>query len=227
MYYIQAIQPRQPRFTSVSSTLCLLSIGIIAYLVGSFPTGYVVGRFRGVDIRKVGSGNVGATNVTRVLGKQFGYPVFVVDFLKGLVPVLLARTIAHRYQLDPIASDLCIAVAGVFAVIGHSYPVWLGFKGGKGVATSLGLIFGISWIAALIMCAVWIITFKITRYVSVASIAAAIALPVAMIALLLLQDLRSAVLVYFSWLLATIVVFRHRSNMSRLLNGTEPRFGRK
>jgi glycerol-3-phosphate acyltransferase PlsY len=127
---------------------------------------------RGIDIRKVGSGNVGATNVTRVLGKQFGYPVFVVDFLKGLIPLLLTRAIAHRYQLDPITSDLCIAVAGIFSVVGHSYPVWLGFKGGKGVATSLGLIFGISWIAALIMCVVWIVTFKITRYVSVASIRA-------------------------------------------------------
>ena len=211
----------------MSPPLCLLSVGIIAYLIGSFPTGYVAGRIRGVDIRKVGSGNVGATNVTRVLGKQFGYPVFVVDFLKGLIPLLLARAIAHRYQLDPIASDLCIAVGGIFSVVGHSYPVWLGFKGGKGVATSLGLIFGISWIAALIMGAMWIITFKITRYVSVASIAAAIALPGAMITLLLLHELRSAVLVYFSLLLAAIVVFRHRSNVSRLLNGTEPRFARK
>ena len=211
----------------MNSTLCLISTGLIAYLIGSFPTVYIVGRFRGVDIRKVGSGNVGATNVTRVLGKQFGYPVFVVDFLKGLIPLLLARTIAHRYQLDPITSDFGIAVAGIFSVVGHSYPVWLGFKGGKGVATSLGLIFGISWIAALIMCVVWIVTFKITRYVSVASISAAIALPVAMITLRLFQELGSAVLVYFSLLLAAIVVFRHRSNVSRLLNGTEPRFARK
>jgi len=165
--------------------------------------------------------------VTRVLGKRFGYPVFLVDFVKGLVPVLVARAIAHRCQLDSVATDLCVAVAGIFSVIGHSYPVWLGFKGGKGVATSLGVIFGINWIAALIMCAVWIITFKITRYVSVASIAAAIALPVAMITLLFVWELQSAVLVYFSLLLAAIVVIRHRSNVSRLLSGTEPRFARK
>lgn len=210
----------------MNPTLCLISTGLIAYLIGSFPTGYIAGRIRGVDIRKVGSGNVGATNVTRVLGKKFGYPVFLIDFLKGLIPLLLARTIAHRYQLDPTSSDLCIAVAGIFAVVGHSYPVWLGFKGGKGVATSLGLVFGISWIAALVMGAVWIILLKITRYVSVASIIAAIALPIAMIALLLLHQLRSPVLIYFSLLLAAIVVFRHRSNMSRLLAGTEPRIAK-
>ena len=195
--------------------------------MGSFPTGYIVGRLRGVDVRKVGSGNVGATNVTRVLGKQFGYPVFVVDFFKGLGAVLLALAIAHRFQVDSVATDLCAALGGIFSVVGHSYPVWLGFKGGKGVATSLGVIFGISWVSALIMCAVWIILFKATRYVSVASIAAAIALPVAMMTLLFLHELPSPVLVYFSLCLAAIVVFRHRSNVSRLLSGTEPRFARK
>jgi acyl phosphate:glycerol-3-phosphate acyltransferase len=207
--------------------LCFVSVGLIAYLVGSFPTGYVAGRLRGIDVREVGSGNVGATNVTRVLGKHFGYPVFVIDFLKGLVAVLLAGAIAHRCHFDSIASDLCVALGGIFSVVGHSFPIWLGFKGGKGVATSLGVIFGISWIAALIMGAVWIIIFKTTRYVSVASIAAALALPVAMIALFFLNQLRSPVLVYFSLCLAAIVVIRHRSNLSRLLSGTEPRFARK
>jgi glycerol-3-phosphate acyltransferase PlsY len=207
--------------------ICFVCIGLIAYLIGSFPTGYIVGRIRGIDVRKVGSGNVGATNVTRVLGKQFGYPVFLIDFLKGLVPVVLARTIADHCQLDSVASDFCVALAGISSVVGHSYPVWLGFKGGKGVATSAGVIFGISWIAALIGCAVWIVIFKITRYVSVASIAATIVLPVAMTILLLLHELRSAVLVCFSFFIAAIVVFRHRSNMSRLLSGTEPRFARK
>lgn len=207
--------------------LCFISAALLAYLLGSFPTGYVLGRMGGIDVRNVGSGNVGATNVTRVLGKRFGYPVFVIDFLKGLVPVLLTRAIAYRCQLDPTAADLCVALAGMFSVIGHSYPVWLGFKGGKGVATSLGVIFGVSWIAALIMGGVWIVIFMITRYVSVASIAAAIALPVAMGTLLFLNELRSAVLVYFSLLLAAIVVIRHRSNLSRLLRGTEPRFARK
>ena len=207
--------------------LCFVSVGLITYLVGSFPTGYVVGCLRGIDVRKVGSGNVGATNVTRILGKHFGYPVFVIDFLKGLVAVLLAGAISHRCHFDSIASDFCAALGGIFSVVGHSFPVWLGFRGGKGVATSLGVIFGISWVAALIMGALWIIIFKITRYVSVASIAAAVVLPVAMIALFFLNQLRSPVLVYFSLCLTAIVVIRHRSNLSRLLSGTEPRFSRK
>lgn len=207
--------------------LCFVSAGLIAYLLGSFPSGYIAGRIRGVDVRKVGSGNVGATNVTRVLGKKFGYPVFLVDFCKGLFPVLFAGTIAHRCDLSSLSTDLCIAIAGIFSVVGHSYPIWLGFKGGKGVATSLGVIFGVSWIAALIMCVMWIVMFKVTRYVSVASIAAAITLPVAMIMLLFLHNLRSPVLVYFSLCLAAIVIVRHRSNLSRLVSGTEPRFARK
>src|SRR5437868_4081559 len=137
--------------------LCFVSAGLIAYLIGSFPTGYVAGRLRGIDLRKVGSGNVGATNVTRVLGKKFGYPVFLVDFCKGLFPVLLAGAIAYRCGLPSLSADMCIAIGGIFSVVGHSYPIWLGFKGGKGVATSLGVIFGTSWIAGLIMCAVWLI----------------------------------------------------------------------
>src|SRR5579864_3449591 len=207
--------------------LCFVSAGLIAYLIGSFPTGYIAGRLRGIDIRQVGSGNVGATNVTRALGKNFGYPVFVVDFCKGLVSVFFASVIARRCGLGPFPTDICIAVAGIFSVVGHSYPVWLGFKGGKGVATSLGVIFGISWIAGLIMGAVWIVTFKVSRYVSVASIAAAIALPISMISLLILHNLRSPVLVYFSLCLAVIVVVRHRSNLARLFSGTEPRYAKK
>lgn len=206
---------------------CFIGVAFFAYLIGSFPTGYVVGRLRGIDVREVGSGNVGATNVTRVLGKQFGYPVFAVDFVKGLLAVVIAAAIGHRCHFGPIASDLCAALGGFFSVVGHSFPVWLGFKGGKGVATSLGVIFGISWIAGLIMGVVWIIMFITTRYVSVASIAAAVALPMTMIALLFLNQLGSPVLVYFSLCLAAIVVIRHRSNLSRLFSGTEPRFSRK
>lgn len=207
--------------------LCFVGTALIAYIIGAFPTGYIAGKLGGIDIRKVGSGNPGATNVTRVLGKRFGYPVFVVDFCKGLVPVLLAAAIARQCGLGAFATDLCIAVGGIFSVVGHSYPVWLRFQGGKGVATSLGVIFGISWIAALIASGVWIVMFKTTRYVSVASMIAAIALPVTMMVLLFLQNLRSPVLVYFSACLTAIVIVRHRSNISRLISGTEPRFAKK
>jgi glycerol-3-phosphate acyltransferase PlsY len=202
-------------------------VAVIAYFLGSIPSGYIAGLLGGVDVRKVGSGNIGATNVTRVLGKRFGYPVFVMDFAKGLVAVVLAMMIAKTSRLDPAFVDLCSTGAAIFAVIGHSYPVWLGFKGGKGVATSLGSLFGLNWIAATIFCAVWIAIFQLTRYVSLASIAAALALPITIATMLLIRQLQTPILLYFALCLAAIVVLRHRSNFSRLLKGTEPRFARK
>jgi glycerol-3-phosphate acyltransferase PlsY len=202
-------------------------VALVAYLLGSIPSGYIAGRIAGVDVRKVGSGNVGATNVTRVLGKGFGYPVFVVDFGKGLAAVTTGLMIAKAAQSTPKVVDLCAAVAAIFAVIGHSYSIWLGFKGGKGVATSLGGLFGLNWIAAAIVCVVWIVSFQLTRYVSLSSIAAAIALPVTVATMLFLKQLQTPILLYFAVFLATIIVLRHRSNLSRLLKGTEPRFARK
>jgi len=161
------------------------------------------------------------------LGKKFGYPVFILDVAKGLVAVRLAATIATAEQSTPEVTDLCVAVAAIFSVIGHSYPIWLGFNGGKGVATSIGSLFGLNWIVALVVCGVWIIVFQVTRYVSLASIIAAIALPVTIVAMLLLQQLQTPILFYFGLCLTAIVVLRHRSNLSRLVKGTEPRFARK
>jgi glycerol-3-phosphate acyltransferase PlsY len=181
----------------------------------------------GVDIRKVGSGNVGATNVTRVLGKRFGYPVFVVDFAKGLAAVVLAVIMARASQSSAQFVDLCAAIGAVCSVIGHSYSIWLGFRGGKGVATLMGALFGINWITALIVCAVWIVVFQVTRYVSLASIAAAVALPITAAIMLFLKELATPIPLYFSFCLGAIIVGRHRSNLLRLLKGTEPRFVRK
>ena len=205
----------------------LVVVALIGYTVGSFPAGYIVGRMAGTDVRTVGSRNVGATNVTRVLGKRFGYPVFVTDFLKGVVAVMISIFVAGNADSTPTTADLYAAVGGGFSVIGHSFPIWLRFKGGKGVATSLGVLFGINWMAALVMCGVWLLVFRLTRYVSLSSIAAAIALPVAMTAMLFLHQLSSTIPVYFSLCLAAIVVARHRSNLSRLRRGTELRFDRK
>jgi glycerol-3-phosphate acyltransferase PlsY len=205
----------------------LASVALLAYLLGSFPTGYIAGRLAGIDIRKVGSGNVGATNVTRVLGKRFGYPVFIVDFGKGLGAVVLAVIVGKASHSSAQFVDLCGAIGAVCSVIGHSYSIWLGFSGGKGVATLMGALFGINWITALIVCAVWIVAFQTTRYVSLASIAAAVALPVTLAIMLLLKELPTPIPLYFSFFLGTIVILRHRSNLSRLLKGTEPRFVRK
>jgi len=205
----------------------LASVASLAYLLGSLPTGYIAGRLVGVDIRKVGSGNVGATNVTRVLGKRFGYPVFVVDFAKGLAAVVLAVIMARASQSSAQFVDLCAAIGAVCSVIGHSYSIWLGFRGGKGVATLMGALFGINWITALIVCAVWIVVFQVTRYVSLASIAAAVALPITAAIMLFLKELATPIPLYFSFCLGAIIVGRHRSNLLRLLKGTEPRFVRK
>ena len=205
----------------------LATVALIAYLFGSIPAGYIAGRIAGVDVRKVGSGNIGATNVTRVLGKRFGYPVFIVDFAKGLAAVAVGVMIAKAAQSTPEFIDLCGASAAIFSVIGHSYPIWLRFKGGKGVATSLGSLFGLNWIAATAVCVVWISVFQLTRYVSLSSIAAALALPVTIATMLFLKQLQTPILLYFALCLAAIIVLRHRSNFSRLLKGTEPRFARK
>jgi glycerol-3-phosphate acyltransferase PlsY len=202
-------------------------VALLSYFLGSIPSGYIAGLIGGVDVRKVGSGNVGATNVTRVLGKRFGYPVFLADFGKGLAAVITAVAVGNNAHLTQTLVDLCSTVAAIFAVIGHSYSIWLGFKGGKGVATSLGSLFGLNWIAATIVCVVWIAVFQLTRYVSLASIVAVLALPVTIATMFLLKQLQTPILLYFALCLAAIVLLRHRSNFSRLLKGTEPPFARK
>ncbi len=207
--------------------LTLIGIALVAYLLGSFPAGYIAGRLAGIDIRKVGSGNVGATNVTRVFGRRLGYSVFVLDLAKGLAAVEAAVIMGKGAQSSAQFVDFCAVIAAFFSVIGHSYSIWLGFTGGKGVATSIGALFGVNWIMALIVCAVWVAVFQTTRYVSIASIAAAVALPIAAGIMLFLKELPTPIPLYFSLCLATIIVVRHRSNLSRLLKGTEPRFARK
>ena len=200
---------------------------IASYLLGSIPFGYLAGRMAGIDIRNCGSGNVGATNVIRTLGKGYGYPVFALDFLKGLGAVKMSILIATRMQSEWNPPEMFGIVAAISSVLGHSFPVWLGFKGGKGVATSAGALFGLAPVAALVGVAIWIVTFWLTRYVSVASIAAAAALPFVILITTWLSRTTGKLLFYSSVCLAVIVIWRHRSNLSRLIHGTEPRFNRK
>ena len=197
------------------------------YLLGSVPFGYLAGRIAGIDIRKYGSGNVGATNVTRALGKAYGYPVFVADFLKGFGAVKMSLLIAARVPSDWNSAEMLAIVAAISSVIGHSFPVWLRFKGGKGVATSAGALLGLAPVAALTGGAIWILTFWLTRYVSLASIAAATALPFVILITTWLSGNAGKPLFYSSVCLAALVIWRHRSNLSRLMHGTEPRFARK
>jgi glycerol-3-phosphate acyltransferase PlsY len=181
----------------------------------------------GIDIREAGSGNIGATNVTRTLGRRYGYPVFVVDFAKGALAVCVSILVGRHVEAKPVATEMYGIVGAICCVLGHVFPVWLGFKGGKGVATSAGVVFGLMPLAAAIGLAVWVITFKVTRYVSIASIAAVMALPVAVLGLTYARNTQGMSLFYFTLCLAAVVIFRHRSNLSRLLRGTEPRFKRK
>ena len=201
-------------------------IALLSYLIGSVPAGYIAGRFAGIDIRSVGSGNVGATNVLRILGKPYGYAVFLFDFCKGVGTVWMSILIINAVHPGNQESELVGITAGVLCVLGHTYPVWLGFKGGKGVATSAGVLFGLMPAAALTVLAVWFVTFQATKYVSVASIVAAVALPVTA-AVMVHFEKAGMPLVYFSACLAVVIVWRHRSNVSRLMKGTEPSFRRK
>jgi len=206
-------------------TFAIILIG--SYLLGSIPSGYLAGRLVGIDIRKTGSGNIGATNVTRTLGKGYGYPVFIVDFLKGLAAVRLSIFVARQTQFAGTWLELIGIMAAVACVIGHAFPVWLQFKGGKGVATSAGALFGLMPVAVLIGAVIWIVIFLVTRYVSVASIGAAIALPIVIFLMIFFEEAHTTELFYFSIGLAAVVIWRHRSNLSRLAHGTEPRFKRK
>lgn len=203
-----------------------LAVGI-GYLLGSSPNGYLVARARGIDIRKHGSGNIGATNVLRTLGKKWGYLVFALDMFKGFAAVRIAFAIGGAFLIGDAQHDLIGIAGGLACILGHTFPVWLGFHGGKGVATSAGVLLGLMPIAVFSVMAVWLLLFQLTRYVSVASIAGAIALPVFVIVYLHFGMLTGPNLLPFSILIAAVVVWRHRSNIKRLLQGKEQRFSQK
>lgn len=207
--------------------LAFTIVVIASYLLGSIPFGYIAGRLLGMDIRKVGSGNIGATNVVRVLGKRYGYPVFALDFLKGFAAVTLSTAVARVADRPGPSPEVFGISAGIFAVIGHSFPVWLKFRGGKGVAVSAGALFGLMPLAALIGAAIWAAVFLTTRYVSAASIAAAVALPLVIWIAARENESDGKALFYASLCLAAFVIWRHRSNVFRLIHGSEARFTRK
>ncbi|HEY1770492.1 MAG TPA: glycerol-3-phosphate 1-O-acyltransferase PlsY [Chthoniobacterales bacterium] len=199
---------------------------IVSYFLGSIPNGYLVGRARGIDIRTLGSGNIGATNVLRQLGKSWGYLVFFLDALKGILAVAIAMAVAHSRPVDLYPELLGIAAA-LSCILGHTYPVWLGFRGGKGVATSAGTLLGLMPIAVISVLIIWATIFFLTRYVSLASLVAAFSLPIFVAAYLHYRFLHGFGLLPFSLLIAAVVIWRHHSNIRRLLQGTEPSFNSK
>jgi glycerol-3-phosphate acyltransferase PlsY len=188
-----------------------LLLVVVAYLLGSIPTGLLLARAAGVDIRASGSGNIGATNVYRTLGRSVGVMTLIGDCLKGLLPVVVAGSLAF--------SPVWIAAVGLAAFLGHVYTVFLGFKGGKGVATALGVFLGVAPLAVVGALAVFVAVVWKTRYISLGSITAAAVMP----GLVAVVDGRP-VLVLMTVLIAALVVWKHRENIQRLRAGTENRF---
>lgn len=209
----------------------------VGYLLGSIPCGYLVAKTRGIDIRQHGSGNIGATNVLRTLGKGPGIFTFICDALKGVLAVVFGRMIAAHPPMITAAPDTHIGIvfpaavaalmAGLACILGHNFPVWLKFKGGKGIATSAGVLIGMMPLVVIIALAIWWVVFRSTRYVSLASIIAAISLPVIVLVLLFAGQLTGWPYFYFAVVAAFLAVWRHRSNIQRLMAGTEPRFEKK
>jgi glycerol-3-phosphate acyltransferase PlsY len=224
---------------------------LLAFLMGSIPFGLLMAKSRGIDIRAHGSGNIGATNVLRVMGKKFGIPCLLLDMLKGFIPVAIAVNLiqitgrpvqvplglpdAWVMKLaagDALKAQIAHIATALAAVLGHNYSPWAGFKGGKGIATSAGVLLGLMPFAVVLLLAVWLLLFFATRYVSVASIGAAAVLP-----LLTLwgswhhgriQDgTWNKPLFVFSLIIAVLAAWKHRTNIQRLRAGTENRFERK
>lgn len=232
---------------------------LLGYLLGSIPTGYLVGRSHGIDIREHGSGNIGATNVVRVLGKKPGYFVFVCDALKGFLAVwsmgflvgqavdmhygrltgymsTATHTVSEIYQhlaqyRQEITTKTTMAaiIAALACILGHNFPVWLKFRGGKGVATTVGVLLGLMPAAVGVSAVIWFASFYLFRYVSLASLLGAAALPVAVWFLTTRHGNPGLdnPLLWFSLAAAALIFWRHRANLSRLLNGTEAKFARK
>lgn len=191
---------------------------VAAYLIGAIPASYIAGRMaRGIDLREHGSGNLGATNTFRVLGAKVAAPVMVFDILKGTFPVVAFT------QWDAAGADARWALAyGAAAIVGHVFSIYMRFRGGKGVATSAGVFLGLAPVALGAGVAVWLVVLKLGRMVSAASILAAVTVGV----MLLLTPVRLAETRYLGFAVAAFVIFAHRGNIGRILNGTEPRFGR-
>jgi glycerol-3-phosphate acyltransferase PlsY len=191
---------------------------LMGYLLGSIPTGFLVAKARGVDIRTVGSGNIGATNAFRVLGKGFGIFVLLMDALKGWLAVIVGTWFVSRL-LPGVPLEYLRITAGIAAILGHNFTCWLNFKGGKGIATSAGVLIGLVPWALLIILSIFIILFLATRYVSVGSIAAAFALP---FATWFTED-HDIGLTAVMAAIGALAILKHRKNIQRLLNGTENR----
>jgi glycerol-3-phosphate acyltransferase PlsY len=211
---------------------------LAAYLLGSIPTGFLVVKAKGIDIRAVGSGNIGATNAMRVLGKPAGIFVLMMDafkgfaacYLGGIIAALLIGQFNGIHSIDDNSDDAAFSslpyfpiIAGIFVVLGHNYPCWLKFKGGKGIATTAGVYLALAPWALLAALIVFVLAVLLTRYVSIGSISAAIAL----VSAVWILPPHNVLLGIVTTALGALAVYKHKSNIQRLMAGTENRLGRK
>ena len=196
---------------------------VISYLVGSIPFGYVIAIAKGVDVRKQGSGNIGATNVGRVLGRKFGAIIFVLDLLKGFVVVLLVPIFVSDIKFPTTSDKLLVILCGLCVLLGHAFPVYLKFKGGKAVATSFGVFIWLAPIPVAIAFGVWILTVIVSRYVSLGSMVGAIALMGGVIGLGSSPFGSGTYLTALSIAVAILIIIKHISNIKRIIAGTESR----
>ena len=194
---------------------------VTAYVIGSIPTSYLMGRFKGIDVRKKGSGNVGATNVLRTVGKLPALIVLIVDILKGVLAVTLIASFFYNQDM-PVNFNVLRALLGISVIVGHNWSVFLKLKGGKGVATSCGVLLVLLPEAAAIAILVFLLVLAITKYVSLGSILLSITVPV--VAALMGKELEFILL---SVTICILISYRHKSNIKRLLAGTENKVGGK
>jgi glycerol-3-phosphate acyltransferase PlsY len=234
---------------------------VLAFLLGSIPFGLIIAKAKGINIRDHGSGNIGATNVLRVVGKKYGITCLFLDALKGFIPVLIAVNLIliegkaggllHIRALEPFAltlpasqqflGQLVHVLTALAAILGHNYSPWVGFRGGKGIATSAGVLLALMPAGVALLAIVWLVVFLITRYVSLASIIAAAALPLMThygarfhhvnndksLPTLWEAGTWNKPLFFFSLIVAILAIWKHRTNIQRLGAGTEHRFHRK
>ncbi|MBL8598219.1 MAG: glycerol-3-phosphate 1-O-acyltransferase PlsY [Devosia sp.] len=201
---------------------------VVGYLLGSIPFGLIITRAAGVgDVRKIGSGSIGATNVLRTGRRELAAMTLLLDAAKGFAAVALARTVLPSlFPVDPTTTLYATYVAAVAAFIGHCYPVWLGFKGGKGVATMIGVLLALAWPVGLIFCAVWLLIAFTQKISSLSAITAAVTAPIfAYVAYLMGWAPEGIVFALVVALLSILLIVRHSSNIARLMAGTEPRIG--
>jgi len=192
---------------------------VVSYLLGSIPFGYLIGKMKGIDVRQYGSGNIGTSNVARTVGKKAAMLTLLGDGLKGLIPVLLARAL--------LGGNVWAAAAGLAAVIGHNWPVFLKFKGGKGVTTTYGAFLGIAWLPALVTILIWILVSRTTRKASIAALISAPCAPIlAYLATLLIPGAQLPVIL-FAVITFILIYIRHVDNIKRLIAGTELRLDQK